>query len=305
MLFSEIYGIYYNTVREILRMGVKGELTEELLKRTVREMAFGESLFAIPKSLKSGRWQLITADYKTPIKNEPYLPMTSLQKSWLKAIMLDKRIRLFDLDSGAVNELSEVKPLFTPEMVYYFDRYSDGDDFEDEGYISSFKTILSAVKERTPLTLRLRTGNGGEIFANVIPEYLEYSEKDDKFRLITSGCRYRRVIKLSSVLSVSPYHGKGFDSAVKSEIAKTSAVFELFDGRNTLERAMLHFAHFEKTVEKLDERRYKVTLFFDPADESEILIRILSFGPFIKVEEPKSLRNSIIERLKKQKKCEN
>ena len=75
------------------------------------------------------------------------------------------------------------------------------------------------------------------------------------------------------------------------------------DERNALERAMLHFAHFEKEAERMDDKTYKVTLQFYTSDETELLIRILSFGPLIRVTEPESMVESIKERLKKQIGC--
>ncbi len=38
-------------------------------------------------------------------------------------------------------------------------------------------------------------------------------------------------------------------------------VMELTDGRNTLERAMLHFSHLYKETERIDDTHYKITLF--------------------------------------------
>ena len=38
-------------------------------------------------------------------------------------------------------------------------------------------------------------------------------------------------------------------------------LFELVDDRKALERVLMHFAHFEKQVEKVDERKYQVTLY--------------------------------------------
>ena len=66
---------------------------------------------------------------------------------------------------------------------------------------------------------------------------------------------------------------------------------------------MLHFAHFEKEAERMDDKTYKVTLQFYTSDETELLIRILSFGPLIRVTEPESMVESIKERLKKQIGC--
>ena len=62
----------------------------------------------------------------------------------------------------------------------------------------------------------------------------------------------------------------------------------------------MHFAHFEKQAEKLDEDRYKITVWYNKEDESEIIIRILSFGPMVKVTEPCDLVERIRQRLKKQ-----
>lgn len=84
---------------------------------------------------------------------------------------------------------------------------------------------------------------------------------------------------------------------------KREVVFEVNDERRTLERALLHFAHFEKQAEKLDEKHYKITVSYDKDDETEIVIRILSFGPMLKVVAPAHFKNLIKERLMRQKSC--
>ena len=76
------------------------------------------------------------------------------------------------------------------------------------------------------------------------------------------------------------------------------------DERNALERTMLHFAHFEKQTERTGDDLYRVTLFYDKDDETEMVIRILSFGTKIKVIEPENFINLIKDRLKRQKSCE-
>ena len=60
-------------------------------------------------------------------------------------------------------------------------------------------------------------------------------------------------------------------------------VMELTDERNALERVMLHFSDLEKETEKIDCRHYRITLWYKKDDETGILIRILSFGPVLKV----------------------
>ena len=88
MLFHEIYGCYYNAVAEILRQAVNGELTEKSMQEIIEQKAFSESFLTIIPSLTDQKWQLLKNDLSTPIKNEPSLPLSDLQKRWLKAVSL-------------------------------------------------------------------------------------------------------------------------------------------------------------------------------------------------------------------------
>ena len=77
-------------------------------------------------------------------------------------------------------------------------------------------------------------------------------------------------------------------------------MFLIRDARNALERVMLHFSHLEKSTVRLEEDLYQVTLSYDREDETELLIRILSFGPMIQVISPEGFVSQIWERLEKQ-----
>ena len=82
---------------------------------------------------------------------------------------------------------------------------------------------------------------------------------------------------------------------------KRILVLELTDERNALERAMYHFSHLDKETERLDPTHYKITLFYEKEDETELLIRVLSFGPVLKVVFPDDFVKKLVERLEKQK----
>lgn len=300
MLFSELYSVYYNTVAEILKCAVTGELTEQKMKSIVAEKAFGESVLTIPSAIKNGRWQLIKTDMSTSVTSVPTMPLTDIEKRWLKAISLDPRIGLFEMDFSGFDD---VVPLFVPENIYVYDQYNDGDDYTDIGYRNRFKTMVRAIKERQPLKIEFDNRHGKRVQMNIIPKYLEYSEKDDKFRLITSGCRYGKTINLGRITMCKPYFGERLNRAVRHEEHMAAVSFELFDGRNTLERAMLHFAHYEKSIIETGKDKYTVQIKYYTDDETELLIRILSFGPFIKVTEPESFVDLIKNRLVIQKRC--
>ena len=302
MIFSEIYGAYYHTVSAILSEAITQALSEDQLRNIVTKYAFSESIVSIPAALKEGRWQLLNADGTTPIKHRPSMPLSNLQKQWLKALSCDPRIRLFgDMDLG----LDDVEPLFRPSDVILFDKYSDGDDYSDEGYIARFRLILDAIRNKYPLHIRTLNRKGDPFDLTVLPKRLEYSEKDDKFRLIGSGQQSMSTINLGRILSCEPSDKSFAITHENSDHARPRMVtFELTDQRKALERVLLHFAHFEKTAEKISDDKYLITVHYDKEDEIELVIRILSFGPMIRVTAPPHFIDLVKNRLKDQKSCE-
>lgn len=294
MLFSEIYGSYFAVTAEILTYAVLGTLTDKILDKVVQEKGFAESMLSLPKALKE-EWPLITRDMHTPLMHIPAMPLTTLQKRWLKALLLDKRIRLFEPPMGG---LEDVEPLFTPDMFDYFDRYDDGDPYEDAEYIAHFRVILQSLREKRRLMVRFRGNTGRRNSWQCIPRALEYSSKDDKFRMIAASSRGVLTVNLASISSCDLLDTDG-DNYPAPDTQKSVLVMELKDERNSLERAMLHFSHFEKVTERRDSY-YLITMKYNQDDEAELLIRVLSFGPMIKVLSPESFVSQIRGRLKMQ-----
>lgn len=301
MLFHEIYSTYFQTVAKILTEAVDHPLTTGEINLIIQNNAFEESILNIPESLGVARWQLLKEDGTTILGKKPTMPLTILQKRWINAVALDPRVRLFT-DHPVV--FSDVEPLFLPEDIYVFDKYSDGDPYEDAEYIRNFRLILDAIKHQYPIQIRIMNRHGKQVTARTVPEYLEYSEKDDKFRLIGTGSKLGNTINLGRIISCEKCEDEQTAKPGKRNRPHPRIIiFELVDDRKALERVLMHFAYFEKQVEKIDERKYKVTLHYDKEDETEILIRVLSFGPMIRVVKPAAFINLIKDRLSEQKSC--
>lgn len=299
MLFSELYSAYYNAVARILRSAAERPVDKKELQRLILENAFGESLLTIEPALSEGRWQLLLPGGSSVLEKAPEMPLTTLQKQWVNAISLDKRMRLFT-DEPVL--YPDVPPLFTEDMITVTDRYSDGDDYEDEAYRKRFRLILSAIRKEQLLRITTENRRGRLVKRVILPLSLEYSEKDDKFRLIASGKPDGGTYNLSRLKSCSLYNGEYWKEDMKTHTVKMRKVtFELYDERNALERSLLHFAHFEKEVERLDEKKYLVTISYDRDDETEMVIRLLSFGPMVRVTGPDRFTELIRERLRNQK----
>ena len=300
MIFSELYSAYYNTVAAIISRVLEGECGEKELQKIVAERAFGESMFTILPSLKSGKWQLVNPDMTTSLEHKPTMPLTALQKQWLKAISLDARVKLFGV---TFPDLDGVEPLFRLEDCYVYDKYCDGDPYEDEEYAKCFKTVFTAIKRGTQIKFEMTNRYGKTMFVRCRPLRLEYSEKDDKFRVITAGWNSVSTVNLAKMKSCAHYVGSKPLEGAEREAELDMITLKVTDERNALERVMLHFAHFEKQAEKIDEKNYLVKIKYSKEDEREMAIRILSFGPLVEVIGSDTFKNLIVEKLKKQINC--
>lgn len=295
--FNEIYGTYFNVVSSILRQAQEKQLTKDSLELLVREQAFADSCLTIPKALQDGSWPLLQKDMTTPLRHAPAMPLTTLQRRWLKSLLTDKRIQLFDVDSSG---LENVEPLFSEEQFVYFDRYSDGDNYDDPEYKQHFRLLLQAITEKRRVEISFIIGKNESVRKEYLPLQLEYSAKDDKFRLKAVCERHLHYVNVGRIKSCKMLEQTGEEACMLLEPERCAVTVLLTDERNALERAMLNFSHLEKITERLDEKHYRLQLMYNKSDETEMVIRILSFGPLLRVQEAAGFIELLRHRLRKQ-----
>ena len=306
MLFSEIYSAYYNTVASIISCSQQGKLDSDLLFKIVKESAFPESFMTIGTALETGKWPLIKKDYSTNIKEIPTMPLSVLQKRWLKALCNDKRIRLFVSDEvleRLKNQLQDVEPLFTENDYYLYDKYSDGDPYDDSEYIKNFRTVLEAIHQKKTISVEYTGRFGQQKRFICAPCKIEYSEKDDKFRIISKIKNRHSILNIARINSCELTENSKVDDISEEDLPdnrRTSVTLEIYDERKAMERVMLAFAHFEKSAVQISDDVYQLILNYDSFDETELVVRVLSFGPMVKVIEPQSFVKLIQERIESQ-----
>lgn len=306
MVFSEIYSAYYNTVAAVIACSQKGQLDSDSLYAIVQSSAFPESFVTIGNALESGKWSLIKRDYTTNIQYTPTMPLSLLQKQWLKAICHDKRMRLFvdDIILGKLEQqLEDVEPLFTEQDFCLYDKYADGDPYDDPEYVSNFRTILKALHQGKVLRIEYAGRFNQRQHFSCTPCKIEYSPKDDKFRFLSKTRTRQSMLNIGRVCSCRLVESIAVDDGSEDELPysnKSTVTLEIYDEHNALERVMLAFAHFEKCAIQVGANVYQLTISYEIFDETELLIRILSFGPMVKVLEPASFQQQIRERISKQ-----
>lgn len=316
-IFSEIYGTYFRIAAKLLENGTTDEKT---VRSVIIKEGFRDSILFLPQKLlpSDSDWGLFSraegGRLRRITKNAPVKVLTLLQKRWLKAKLSDPRIRLF-MDDETVSALGErladIEPLYTREHFRNIDSFADHDDYTDGKYTENFRKALDAVKKRKMVYINFVSGRGKRMSGKFVILKMEYSPKNDKFRLY---CYYLRgdhvrgsgIINMGRITDITDT-GRVFrtpvsmDEYFESRKCSRPAVIRVTEARNGVERFMLEFAAYEKhTVHDTETGEYTVELWYDEQDETELLIRLLSFGPVIEILGPEELRSKARERIHRQ-----
>ncbi|HIT18607.1 MAG TPA: WYL domain-containing protein [Candidatus Fimivivens faecavium] len=320
-LFSEIYGLYYRIVGELLN---RAPLTREEVQQAALDSGFAESvLHLVPKLLDERAWPLLQERdglLYSRLRHPVRTPVSLLELRWLKSALGDPRARLFlaDREIAKLHELLfDLPPLFDPEDFIPFDRFRDGDDYFSFDYIRHFRRVLAALRDQKPVKITYQTGahsGGVKVHAgDFLPLKLEYSEKNDKFRVHSAMIRYGKLsryatINLGRILetqdSREQYRGRACDLAgwFLRNRSPEPVTAEIIPERNAVERFLLEFSAYEKQSEFDGETGIcRVRLWYPMPDETELLVRILGFGPTVRVTGPERFVRQIRERVRKQR----
>lgn len=310
-LFSEVYNCYFKIIKSLVEK--KNYLSESELKLRIQDSGFEESiLYLLPKLAGSewGFYEKRDGVYYAKLSSDFYVPLNYLQKSYLKAILSDEKISLFleDEDIAALNEtFADVEPLFNPDDFCYYDRFADKDDYQDPDYRKHFRMILSAIKNREYLDILYKARFGQRVHHYYLPCRLEYSIKNDCFRLLAvekHNVRNPRVeiLKLGRIKDMTLSGTKvsrlpDINRCLRRSYCREPVRIMIQNRRNALERAMLQFANYEKSTRRIDEDTYECLIYYNKKTETELLIEILSFGPMIKVVGNEGFLRLVKERL--------
>lgn len=318
-IFSEIYGAYYRTAARLLR---SESVTEKDISKAISEEAFRDSMLFLPKKLIPQRdgsdWGLLrkNADgiFSPVTRHPPVSTLTLLQKSWLLAKLSDPKAGLFMKDSDTErlkSKLLDVKPLYTGKHFRLTDIFSDGDDYTDKSYRNIFRIILRAIKTKAILEVDFLSGHNNRRHHLILPIKLEYSRKNDKFRVYCYVFRKGKpsdsaVVNLGRINRVK-YTGEHYSGNISLEKyfaarrSKCPVIVKVTPERNAPERFMTEFASYEKHTEiNTETGECTIELWYDKNDETELLIRLLSFGPVIEIISPEHLRRQAAERIARQ-----
>ncbi len=313
-LFSEINNCYFQVVKSLIESN--REITISEAEHRIKTMGFEESIFYLMPKLVADEWGFFEMkDKKLCSRLSPdfFVPFSNLQKAYIKSILLDEKMKLF-LNDEEINHIEElladIEPLYDPDCFYYTDRFSDKDDYSSPEYKAHFQALLKAIKEQRYVEISYASPKGLPTVHRCVPCRIEYSVKNDRFRLMALDTTKRGTHRLlqfnlgriAGITLTDEIHKKkiNLNNLLIRSYYKEPVKLIIKNERNALERAMLQFASYEKHTRKIDADTYECLIYYNKNVETELLIEILSFGPMIKVVGNEDFLNQFKERLKRQ-----
>lgn len=292
-LFHKIYSVYFKTVSRILEQlsQKKTALSAKDINQIIKTNAFPSDA----KSSKEQEAALLTKlqECGILILNEDGLyeselcniirPQTTLEKQWLITMQNRRTFSLFadpnKLPQPWLDAKKNTQPMYTADNFTLFDKFTDGDDYTNELYKEIFRSLLQAIKEHKYVSFQYYTNNEQKSckIDRIIPVKLEYSPKNDKFRLLAfteehlklaynsrdlkNATITQQIFNLSNFQSSCQLHEAltAEDMAKLKQVTakfnnqpKSIAVIELVDSRNALQRALIAFSDYQKEVMQLN-----------------------------------------------------
>ena len=209
---------------------------------------------------------------------------------------------------------------FKMDVINYYDRYN-----HVSGSVTRKKTIKQSgcflrkqinflnilqdsMEKQVKIKVTFKNRNGQTRAIICAPVKIEYSRKDDTFRVwhIDENRKWISKINLPRILKIEQLFDQKYCLGTEQELLNKiyedtikKVKFEFYKGgRNLPDRILTEFSAWKKTCTyDITTKKYTITLFYSQQDEKEILIRLMGYGPYIKVLKQKE--NQLLEELKR------
>ena len=200
MIFHKIYSIYIYACERLIRQLLlkPGPMDEAIDNIELPEFLlhpFKELMESKEVTELFGNLNLLQENGKNNRRVMPEYALTTLEKQWIKTILRDPRVKLFDASFKGVEN---VEPLYHLDDYVYFDRPAVSDPWTDSDYIEHFRMVYRACKEGQRLALVWREcENAGWLKYTNTPEWaickpvrIEYDSRLDAM-FIHAECEYQ------------------------------------------------------------------------------------------------------------------
>lgn len=260
------------------------------------------------------------------------LPLTKVEVRWLLTVLDDPLSTVF-LSSAQLESIKEVLKMapfdtnkFKLGAINYYDRYNLEDrmlqgkkNILQNGRFTArelgfLQQIYNAVKAEEKVEIVYKNWRGDTKYASLAPAWIEYSRRDDVFRVwyVQNEKNQIHIINIPRIMSITNRPGEHYDLLEQQkklesilERTMTHIKVEFYQGdRNLPDRLLTEFSLWKKKCTyDVITHKYTMTLYYSSLDEKEIMVRLLSYGAYIKIlaSDDNYVLNELRERIAAQK----
>ena len=321
------------SVREIFEAGIKHSFAyyteEEVCKAAGYLLEYAQEKELIDKEGKT-RFVVNKKDYLYQL-----LPITKVECRWLLMVLNSPLSKIFieGKQIDALKKAMQSAPFHTTpfpiEKINYFDQYNKKECerrlnpenemvsqlYHSQEELQFLKMIYQAMIDETEIEITYKTWKKIEKVTICAPAWLEYSRRDDIFRVWCVDGEKERIqkVNVNRILVIKNLADRKYSLKVEQEriqniqdksMQKLEVEF-YEEAKNIPDRILTEFSVWRKRcVYDIKTRKYKMELYYSILDEKEILIRLMSYGPHVKItaSDDNFVYSEIKRRIEQQKK---
>lgn len=328
-LFDEVKNRYFHIIFNVLNECKDGISKDHILK-IVNEEEFQEKVigkgFQTFEGLLLNEYEdnenfnliqeengLYYPNIKGKKKSVVPVRLNNVEKMWLKNLLNEEFIQFILSDATILKlkaALEDVEGANTSHIIENTNK-SILLGIEDlDMYKENFRILIKAMVDGKIIKYCNVDKWGNEyIGKRALPVRIEYSVKDQRFRASMYSLDDNRpimvnIFSLSDIeLEENEKDQLDRETAIRrvheSRYSKEPIVLEVTDKKAAMERCFMSFSEMERCSRCIGEDKYEMKLFYYTFEEEEIIRKILSLGPYVKVISPQRIREEVVKRIRR------
>jgi hypothetical protein len=326
-LFHEYKNKYFHLVFRILNLAKDGLYKDEIIKLIGKE-EYDEKI--IGKDFKTFEGMLLNeyensdnfnfleeseGKFYSIINKEGNMPLkvrfSKLEKTWLNGMIKESVVQAL-LGKETIEKLERALEDVTEgnnDVIEFTNKVRSHTPNDLVKLKDDFYAILEGIIKGKPIIYTNVDKNGNEYNNQLaLPIRIEYSLKDEKFRASLYSLEEERAIMVSLHTLKDVKIAENIASNINREdvlkklkekrYCEIPITIELEDIRGAMERCFMSFSSFERSSRAISENRYEIDIYYYTFEEAEVIRKIMSLGPYVKVKSPDRVRNIVIDKIK-------
>ncbi len=238
---------------------------------------------------------------------------TIVEKQWIKRLIEEPMVKVLLGDTLVLKleeALDDVNRIGNIDMIERTYKANNDVSIDYLKFHDDFHKILQGIVENKPIRYS-NVDKWGNRYENKLslPIRIEYSLKDDKFRISMYSLEENRpiMVNLHTIEQVELVHDmkpnidkeEVLKLLKENKYAKEPIVLEVTDERAAMERCFMCFSGFERTSRTLGDNKYEIKLNYYTFEEDDVIRKLIALGPFVKVISPQRVIDVVVSKIMK------